>query len=204
VKSQIAVVTIEDLSDSNWRLWFSFQEDERAKQLAWVAEGLAGLYAQYNRAYFADRLPTFRIVMAEATALTNGYCDEASSTIYLYLLGETIWIEQLRGTLLHEMVHAATSGDHDERFCSELHRIAAMGQEDAAFQFDEWSGKADDKTKARWKARRERANEWQNPDFYDGDDNFVVDEDDPYLRRVPEYVVAQPAGAVQRAAAAIR
>jgi len=194
-------LSIEDLSNSNYRLGFSSQKDERAEQFAWVAEGLAGLYAHYNRVYFGGRLPTFRIVAAEPkTFFITGTYEEESSTIYVYLT-DRIWIELLRETLIHEMVHVSiASGEHDERFRAELHRVAEMGHEDAAYddwtKSEGWNGTfRSAEEKDRWEARLERSSEWGSPDFIDDNGDFVVkEEDDPYLRRVEVrgHVAAQP------------
>jgi hypothetical protein len=187
---------VDDMLVSNWRLGFSSQRDKRAEQFAWLAHVLTGLYAHYNHAYFGDRLPPFRIVVTDdfgdVRFSTRGRYEKATRTIWMYVL-DRIWTEGLRLTLIHEMVHVSIgNGWHGKRFRAEIHRIAEMGNEDAAYE--DWTldpgasrtfRSADEKN--QWQARSKRAVDWggDDPDLFDEEGHFLLsEEDDPDLRRV--------------------
>ncbi len=129
---------VEEMLVSNWRLGFSSQRDKRAEQFAWLAHVLTGLYAHYNHAYFGDRLRPFRIVVTDefgdARFSTRGRYEKATRTIWMYVL-DRMWTEGLRLTLIHEMVHVLVgNGWHGKQFRAEIHRIAEMGHQDAAYE----------------------------------------------------------------------
>src|ERR1700730_8097320 len=99
------------------------------------AAALMRLYENYNRQYFAGRLPPVTIQVSEEndSDLQAEY-EQGSGTIYFYLSGRTGDCI-LRTTLLHEMVHIAVPEDgHGARFRAELQRLAEAGDEDAEYE----------------------------------------------------------------------
>jgi hypothetical protein len=53
---------------------------------------------------------------------SSGYIDEANRRIYVRKCYEPV-----DGVLLHEMPHAATTGDHDDRWFAEMRRLRDAG-----------------------------------------------------------------------------
>jgi hypothetical protein len=126
------------------------------------AVSLMRLYENYNRQYFAGRLPpiTIRVSEENDSDLQAEY-EQASGMIYFYLSDRTADCI-LRTTLLHEMVHIAVPEDgHGARFRAELQRLAEAGDEDAEYEVwrmvgdyawdDAWVGEES----GRWERYRE-------------------------------------------------
>lgn len=56
------------------------------------------------------------------TTRESGYCDHTTRTIFIHRWRNTL---ECRGTMIHEICHAVTTGAHDKRFCARL-RLAAQ------------------------------------------------------------------------------
>lgn len=91
----------------------------------WSDERLTNLFDHYNRLYWRRKLPAYRIVRASLPGRL-GLCESAKKLI-------TIDPDQhendrgVRGTVLHEMVHAATQSGHDVKFFAQLERLLRRG-----------------------------------------------------------------------------
>jgi hypothetical protein len=92
------------------------------------------LYRKFNDEYFAGRLPEYRVrVVFDLHAFANEpmYKGSVSSGLIrfqercIYLrYSQTLSLE---GTLIHEMAHAATDGDHDNEWLTEMRRLKSAG-----------------------------------------------------------------------------
>jgi hypothetical protein len=95
------------------------------------------LFEIFNLRYFEGRLPKHVVqVVIDVNYWANeyffngnclddfssGYIDEANKRIYLRK-GD----QPLEGLLLHEMGHAATTGEHDDEWYTEMRRLSALG-----------------------------------------------------------------------------
>ena len=95
------------------------------------------LFQIFNLRYFEGRLPKHVVqVVIDVNYWANeyffngygldhfssGYIDEANKRIFLRH-GDL----PLEGLLLHEMAHAATTGEHDDEWYTEMRRLSALG-----------------------------------------------------------------------------
>jgi hypothetical protein len=83
------------------------------------------LFTEFNRRYFADRLPHYRIeVCASITRIgEHGRIYRRRRLIKILKTTEP----EMVATLLHEMVHAATYDSHGPRWRAELERVREAG-----------------------------------------------------------------------------
>ena len=103
-----------------------------AIQLAEWQEQYQRHFAYFNRQYFANTLPAYRVTLhdplivpgvpVEMSKYIAGYCDKKRRRILL----EAFPFPKGEGILLHEMVHAATNVHHGPRFRQEMTRLAAL------------------------------------------------------------------------------
>ena len=101
-------------------------------QLAEWEEQYQHHFAYFNRQYFANALPPYRITLHEPLIVPGvpvamskyiaGYCDKKRHHIFL----EAFPFPKAEGILLHEMAHAATNVHHGPRFRQEMTRLAAL------------------------------------------------------------------------------
>ena len=83
------------------------------------------LFDEFNRKYFRDRLPRYRVRFVGARhSGWRGDCDPKRRMIRL--AGDRSFVDPR--TLLHEMCHIGTP-DHGKRFQAKLLRLAAQGVE---------------------------------------------------------------------------
>lgn len=103
-----------------------------AAQLAEWEEQYQRHFEYFNRRYFANRLPPYRVtlhdplivpgVSAAMSKYIAGYCDKKRRRILL----EAFPFPKGEGILLHEMAHVATNVHHGPRFRQEMTRLAAL------------------------------------------------------------------------------
>jgi len=103
-----------------------------AAQLAEWGEQYQRHFEYFNRQYFANALPPYRVtlhdplivpgVSAAMSKYIAGYCDKKRRRILL----EAFPFPKGEGILLHEMAHIATNVHHGPRFRQEMARLAAL------------------------------------------------------------------------------
>lgn len=103
-----------------------------ATQLAEWQEQYQRRFEYFNRQYFANALPPYRVTLhdplivpgvpAAMSKYIAGYCDKRRRRILL----EAFPFPKGEGILLHEMAHAATNVYHGPRFRQEMTRLAAL------------------------------------------------------------------------------
>ncbi len=102
------------------------------------------MFRKFNLRYFAGRLPEYRVFVVydvwywETTRCGYqptfpsafegaGFVDFAQRRIFIRFLPNLSDGWTMAATLLHEMAHAATGGDHDEYWISEMSRLKLLG-----------------------------------------------------------------------------
>ena len=103
-----------------------------AAQLAEWQEQYQRHFEYFNRQYFANALPPYRVTLHDPLIIPGipaamskyiaGYCDKKRRRILL----EAFPFPKGEGILLHEMAHIATNVHHDPRFRQEMTRLAAL------------------------------------------------------------------------------
>ena len=90
----------------------------------WTDDRLARLFDRYNRRFWNCRLPKYSVI---ASGLyRGGLCKKRERQIFLNL--DTFRSdEEIRGSLLHEMAHAATRDTHGKYWQNEMKRLAGEG-----------------------------------------------------------------------------
>jgi hypothetical protein len=95
----------------------------------------AGIYREFNQTYFEARLPEYSVhVVFDLDEFaneppiydggqSNGLIRFEERCIYVR---DTGW-RSMEETLIHEMAHAATTGDHDEEWLTEMRRLKEAG-----------------------------------------------------------------------------
>jgi hypothetical protein len=113
------------------------QYSEIPEQSAFFQE----MFRTFNRQYFAGRLPDYRILVVydvwywETERLrippcfppaneAHGFIDFAGRQILIRFLAGPVTMPQ---TLIHEMAHAATDGDHGDNWKDEMSRLKLLG-----------------------------------------------------------------------------
>lgn len=101
-------------------------------QLAEWQEQYQRHFEYFNRQYFANALPPYRVTLhdpliipgipAAMSKYVAGYCDKKRRRILL----EAFPFPKGEGVLLHEMAHIATNVHHGPRFRQEMARLAAL------------------------------------------------------------------------------
>jgi hypothetical protein len=84
---------------------------------------LLKLFNRYNKKYFRNRLPAYRIIQSDLYG-SAGMCRRKQREIHLRAGLEGA---ELRKTLLHEMAHAATNVSHGETWRKEMFRLVNLG-----------------------------------------------------------------------------
>jgi len=97
----------------------------------WTKKRLQEIFARYNRKFWRGRLPSYEIVVAELPNIL-GCCDSRRRLITISI-GHHKSDSEIRGTVLHEMAHAAAdtkgSRGHDLIFFAELEKLLRMGSD---------------------------------------------------------------------------
>jgi hypothetical protein len=99
-------------------------------------------FAEFNSRYFGNQLPKYevRVVFDLHTvanepvyggSVSGGLIRFEERFIYIRYTNDHLMIE----TLVHEMVHAATSGEHDDRWLEEMKRLHESGAPVADCEF---------------------------------------------------------------------
>jgi hypothetical protein len=111
---------------------FLNQRSEARKELTMTSrtstetKRLKRLFDRYNRLYWHGKMPICRVVAATLAEETSGHYVPSKRLIEIDLAKQKN-PAQLRGTMLHEMAHAAAdqkgSYGHDVKFFSELERL---------------------------------------------------------------------------------
>jgi hypothetical protein len=112
---------------------------ERAQQaeIPEESERFQELFQTFNDRYFGGRLPPYKIHVVYDVDFWaneyffNGWYIEEPSFGYHDLENRRIFVgrtaSSMEGALLHEMGHAATTGDHDDAWSAEMRRLQALG-----------------------------------------------------------------------------
>jgi hypothetical protein len=92
------------------------------------------LFSTFNEQYFDDRLPTFRVrvVFDVHTATDEPITGLDVSCGFIRFSDRCIFIRytahgSMTETLIHEMAHASTSGEHDAAWVNEMRRLREAG-----------------------------------------------------------------------------
>jgi|HubBroStandDraft_6_1064221.scaffolds.fasta_scaffold204096_2 hypothetical protein len=89
----------------------------------WSDERLRKLFDHYNRLYWRGQLSGYRVVLADLSKERAwGHCEWKKKIIRIDQHSP-----QLRGTLLHEMAHAASRSGHTVPFFAQLERLLKRG-----------------------------------------------------------------------------
>jgi hypothetical protein len=108
------------------------------------------MFQTFNRQYFAGRLPDYRILVVydvwywetercgyppffPPAAEAHGFIDFDGRQIFIRFLAGVLTMPQ---TLIHEMAHAATDGDHGDNWKGEMSRLKLLG---APTEVDSWT-----------------------------------------------------------------
>ena len=100
-------------------------------------------FSAFNASYFGGHLPQYevRVVFDLHTvanepvyrgSVSSGLIRFEERCIYIRYTDDSSMIE----TLVHEMAHAATSGDHDERWYKEMRRLQKAGAPVPDYEFE--------------------------------------------------------------------
>ena len=89
----------------------------------WSDERLRKLFDHYNRLYWRGKLSGYRVILADLSKERAwGLCEWKKKIIRI-----DQHCPQLRGTLLHEMAHAASRSGHTVPFFAQLERLLKRG-----------------------------------------------------------------------------
>lgn len=98
---------------------------------AWAETRLQRLYQRYNRRYWNGKLPRYSVEIRKPEAQWRwvGFCDSKQRTILIDISAHES-DQAVRGSLLHEMAHAAVGEKeriaHGYRFWGELERLLRL------------------------------------------------------------------------------
>jgi hypothetical protein len=93
------------------------------------------LYKKFNAKYFGNRLPHYRVVLVNR--ITNlGEDGHLNRKQRLIRIQKGLSRNETISTLLHEMVHAATTEVHGKPFIRELRRLRGAGATLGYFELD--------------------------------------------------------------------
>jgi len=89
----------------------------------WSDERLRKLFERYNQLYWRGKLSRYRVILADLSKERAwGLCEWKKKIIRIDLHSP-----QLRGTLLHEMAHAASRSGHTVPFFAQLEHLLKRG-----------------------------------------------------------------------------
>jgi hypothetical protein len=103
-------------------------------ELPKVSQHFETLFGEFNGRYFAGKLPEYQVhVVFDLDRAVNEplYGGAVSSGLILFE-ERCIYLRYtssppMEGTLIHEMAHAATNGEHDQEWLHEMARLKAAG-----------------------------------------------------------------------------
>lgn len=111
-----------------------------ASDLAAESERFQTLFAQFNSKFFAGSLPEYHIGVKYAINgpddegyPSTGIIDAQKRLIWLRMTNEALMV----ATLLHEMAHAATNGEHEAEWNAEMKRLYQLGAPVLRSDFDD-------------------------------------------------------------------
>ena len=99
------------------------------KKTKWNADRLQRLFDRYNRMYFRRRLLHYRITAGRLDGQVLGQCDWSKRAITIDLEKHTS-DRELRGSVLHEMAHAAAERGihgHGIHFFAQVEKLLRQG-----------------------------------------------------------------------------
>jgi hypothetical protein len=116
----------------------------RNRGLRAKAPGANQVFADFNGRYFGGRLPTIKVKYSASIGrqrIRHGVFEFKHSPAGMFHAGTRFSMPYITlnvcpgdgtdaalfGVLLHEMVHAAGFGRHDEAFAAEIHRLKDLG-----------------------------------------------------------------------------
>jgi len=102
------------------------------------------MYRQFNTQYFGGRLPDYKILVVydvwywetercgyppcdPSVPDADGFIDFSGRQIFIRFLAHQTTCPAMEEILLHEMAHAATSGEHDAKWLEEMERLKGLG-----------------------------------------------------------------------------
>jgi hypothetical protein len=100
----------------------------------WEDSRLMSQFERYNLRFWSGRLEGWSVIESEECAGTYGECDPSRRLILVRPWKHNSDFE-VRATLVHEMAHAASNRDHDEKWRMEMMRVKALGAPTDALDF---------------------------------------------------------------------
>ena len=105
-----------------------------ASEIAPASKEFGGIYREFNEKYFSNGLPHYRVRVAfglHTLANEPVYQGGVSAGLIRFqerciYLRYTLY-RSMEETLIHEMAHAATNGDHGEEWLTEMRRLKDAG-----------------------------------------------------------------------------
>jgi hypothetical protein len=94
-------------------------------KIKWTDQRLRNLFDRYDRLYWRGKLSGYRVILTPLDS-TFGRCDWRKRVIGIDPDKHTS-DRELRGTLLHEMVHAAVRCGHTVPFFAQMERLITRG-----------------------------------------------------------------------------
>ena len=105
------------------------------------AEQLQEVFRAFNVQYFSGRLPEYRILVVNDVTdwqgkllgdpdfpyAVTGFIDFSGRRIVIGVRAGLVPGATIEGTLLHEMAHAATDGEHGDLWKAEIARLLLLG-----------------------------------------------------------------------------
>jgi hypothetical protein len=102
---------------------------------------LQELFRAFNLKYFSGRLPEYRILVVydvtdwkakllgdpDSPYAVTGFIDFSGRRIVIRVRAGLVPRATIQGTLLYEMVHAATYGEHGDLWKAEIARLVLLG-----------------------------------------------------------------------------
>ena len=93
----------------------------------WTERRLQRLFKRYNKRFWQGGLDNWTVDTDESHCEgLYGHCDGKGRTIHVRVSAHTS-DRSVRATLVHEMAHAATNGDHGTQWRREIERLKAAG-----------------------------------------------------------------------------
>jgi hypothetical protein len=99
-----------------------------------LSRSLVDIYHEFNRRYFPSRLPEYhvRVVFDLHTVANEPVYGGSVSSGLIRFNERCIYLRYTKsppmgGTLIHEVAHAATNGDHGEEWLAEMWRLKEAG-----------------------------------------------------------------------------
>jgi hypothetical protein len=85
------------------------------------------LFEEFNSRYFNGRLPSYRVKVVTRLNWLNGQGEIKRRARLIVLHNNATHADEMIGTLLHEMAHAATNDHHAYKWKEEMARLHRLG-----------------------------------------------------------------------------